>query len=84
MKEIFVVLKVFHWELSHFFVRKIGKWIFFCFVRASYLHGSILTRSVTLYGSMHIAQQSFSISLSSDFMLFVGIFEIIRLATVHN
>lgn len=47
-------------------------------------HGSILIRSVTLYGSMQMAQQSLSISLSSDFMFFVGILAIIRFATLHS
>lgn len=51
----------------------------------TYLHGKTRMMSVILYGSMHIAQQSLSMSLlSSDLMLFVGIFDITRLATVHS
>lgn len=51
----------------------------------TYLHGSTRITSVVVYGSMQMAQQSLSMSLvSSDLMLFVGIFAMTRFATVQS
>lgn len=56
------------------------------YIALTYLQGNTRMTSVILYGSMHIAQQSLSISfvVSSDLTLFVGILAMTRFATVHS